>query len=75
MLVDVSVRSQEITLFGNKQKMPIAIAPTGTAGLMWYHGEIELAGQRIEVPEGSKRLLVFVALQSGRVERRYAAAK
>ena len=35
---------------------------------------VTLAGQRIEVPEGSKRLLVFVALQSGRVERRYAAA-
>jgi DNA-binding SARP family transcriptional activator len=35
---------------------------------------VMLAGRRIEVPEGSKRLLVFVALQSGRVERRYAAA-
>jgi isopentenyl diphosphate isomerase/L-lactate dehydrogenase-like FMN-dependent dehydrogenase len=42
-LVDVSGRSQEITLFGQKQKMPLVIAPTGTAGLMWYHGEIELA--------------------------------
>ena len=35
---------------------------------------VTLAGRRIEVPEGSKRLLVFVSLQSGRVERRYAAA-
>jgi len=42
-LVDVSGRSQEITLFGQKQKMPLVIAPTGTAGLMWYHGEIALA--------------------------------
>jgi isopentenyl diphosphate isomerase/L-lactate dehydrogenase-like FMN-dependent dehydrogenase len=42
-LVDVSGRNQEITLFGQKQKMPLVIAPTGTAGLMWYHGEIELA--------------------------------
>jgi isopentenyl diphosphate isomerase/L-lactate dehydrogenase-like FMN-dependent dehydrogenase len=42
-LIDVSRRSQEITLFGHKHKMPIAIAPTGTAGLMWYRGEIELA--------------------------------
>jgi len=42
-LVDVSRRCQEISLFGNKQKMPIVIAPTGTAGLMWYQGEIELA--------------------------------
>jgi L-lactate dehydrogenase (cytochrome)/(S)-mandelate dehydrogenase len=42
-LVDVSARSQEITLFGNKQNMPIVIAPTGTAGLMWHEGEIALA--------------------------------
>jgi len=42
-LVDVSKRSQEITLFGQKHKMPLVIAPTGTAGLMWYRGEIELA--------------------------------
>lgn len=42
-LVDVSKRSQEITLFGKKQKMPIVIAPTGSAGLMWYHGEAALA--------------------------------
>ena len=42
-LVDVSRRSQAVTLFGKEQKMPIAIAPTGTAGLMWYEGELELA--------------------------------
>src|SRR5574341_1821471 len=42
-LVDVSKRSQEITLFGRQHKMPIGIAPTGTAGLMWYEGEIALA--------------------------------
>ncbi len=42
-LVDVSGRSQEITLFGQKQKMPVIIAPPGTAGLMWHHGEIHLA--------------------------------
>jgi DNA-binding SARP family transcriptional activator len=30
-------------------------------------------GRRLEIPEGSKRLLVFVALNSGRVSRRYAA--
>ena len=42
-LVDVSKRSQEVTLFGKKHKMPIVIAPTGTAGLMWYEGELALA--------------------------------
>jgi DNA-binding SARP family transcriptional activator len=29
--------------------------------------------QRLEIPEGSKRLLAFVALHNGRIERRYAA--
>jgi len=42
-LVDVSGRSQAITLFGKPQNMPIAIAPTGSAGLTWYEGEIALA--------------------------------
>lgn len=31
------------------------------------------AGRRLAVPEGSKKLLVFVALHDGRVDRRYAA--
>ncbi|MBG0737918.1 SARP family transcriptional regulator [Paeniglutamicibacter antarcticus] len=31
------------------------------------------AGRRIAVPEGSKKLLVFVALHDGRVDRRHAA--
>ena len=31
-LVDVSKRTQEITLFGQTQKLPICVAPTGTAG-------------------------------------------
>lgn len=43
VLADVSQRSQEITLFGHRQKMPIAIAPTGAAGIMWHDGEIALA--------------------------------
>jgi DNA-binding SARP family transcriptional activator len=30
-------------------------------------------GQRIEIPDGSKRLLVFVTLNGGRVSRRHAA--
>ncbi|MDO8597171.1 MAG: alpha-hydroxy acid oxidase [Sulfuricaulis sp.] len=42
-LIDVSGRSQGITLFGRELKMPIAIAPTGSAGLMWHEGEIALA--------------------------------
>jgi (S)-mandelate dehydrogenase len=42
-LVDVSARSQEITLFGRKAPLPIAVGPTGTAGLLWYQGEVGLA--------------------------------
>jgi len=42
-LVDVSKRSLGIKLFGHDIKMPLAIAPTGIAGLMWYQGELELA--------------------------------
>jgi L-lactate dehydrogenase (cytochrome)/(S)-mandelate dehydrogenase len=42
-LVDVSGRRQDITLFGKRHEMPIAIAPTGSAGLTWYEGEIALA--------------------------------
>ena len=42
-LVDVSRRSQEITLFGKKHRSPIAIAPMGVVDLMWYQGTVELA--------------------------------
>jgi len=42
-LVDVSGRSMAITLFGKPASMPMAIAPTGAAGLCWYLGELELA--------------------------------
>ena len=42
-LVDVSARTPETTLFGKRHSMPLAIAPTGTAGLMWYRGEVALA--------------------------------
>jgi isopentenyl diphosphate isomerase/L-lactate dehydrogenase-like FMN-dependent dehydrogenase len=41
--VDVSKRNQDTTIFGVKHKMPLVIAPTGTAGLMWYEGELALA--------------------------------
>jgi DNA-binding SARP family transcriptional activator len=34
---------------------------------------VMLNGDRLEIPDGSKRLLVFVALGCGRVDRRYAA--
>jgi isopentenyl diphosphate isomerase/L-lactate dehydrogenase-like FMN-dependent dehydrogenase len=42
-LVDVSGRSLATTLFGKPVSMPMAIAPTGAAGLCWHEGELELA--------------------------------
>jgi isopentenyl diphosphate isomerase/L-lactate dehydrogenase-like FMN-dependent dehydrogenase len=42
-LVDVSGRSTATTLFGKPVSMPMAIAPTGAAGLCWHEGELELA--------------------------------
>ena len=71
VLVDVSGRSQEITLFGNRQKMPIAIAPTGSAGLTWHEGEIALAraakeaGIPFALATGSMTAMERVAEQAG----------
>jgi len=70
-LVDVSKRSQEITLFGRTQKMPIVIAPTGTAGLMWHEGEIALARAAAEagipftLATGSMTAMEKVAAEAG----------
>ena len=70
-LVDTSRRSQEVTLFGKRHKMPIAVAPTGSAGLAWYEGEIELAraAARAGIPftlaTGSMTALERVAEQAG----------
>ena len=43
VLVDVSQRNQEVTLFGKQHGMPLGIAPTGPAGMLYYKGELELA--------------------------------
>jgi isopentenyl diphosphate isomerase/L-lactate dehydrogenase-like FMN-dependent dehydrogenase len=42
-LIDVSGRSTKSLLFGKSQAAPIAISPTGSAGLCWFEGELELA--------------------------------
>jgi len=71
VLVDVSKRSQEITLLGKKQKMPIIVAPTGSAGLAWYEGEIALAraaaayGIPFTLASGSMTKLERVAAEAG----------
>jgi isopentenyl diphosphate isomerase/L-lactate dehydrogenase-like FMN-dependent dehydrogenase len=43
VMIDVSRRSCETSWFGRKQSMPVALAPTGAAGLVYYNGELELA--------------------------------
>jgi isopentenyl diphosphate isomerase/L-lactate dehydrogenase-like FMN-dependent dehydrogenase len=71
VLVDISTRSQEITLFGKRQKMPIIVAPTGSAGLAWHEGEIALAraaaahGIPFTMASGSMTKLERVAAEAG----------
>jgi DNA-binding SARP family transcriptional activator len=53
----------------------MAQLPAATSVLRLVNGPFVTSanGLRLEVPEGSKRLLVFVALHPGQVERRFAA--
>ncbi len=58
-LVDVSGRSVATTLFGKPASLPMAIAPTGAAGLCWHEGELELAqggGQGADPADAVHRL-------------------
>lgn len=70
-LVDVSARNQGVTLFGKQHKMPILIAPTGIAGLLWHEGEIALAraakeaGIPFTLATGSMTAMEKVAEQAG----------
>ena len=70
-LVDTSKRSQAIELFGQRHDMPIAIAPTGSAGLAWHEGEIALAraakaaGIPFTLATGSMTSLERVAAEAG----------
>ncbi len=43
VLVDVSRRALDTTLFGGPSTMPLVVAPTGAAGLLWLDGEIAVA--------------------------------
>ncbi|HEV7801679.1 MAG TPA: alpha-hydroxy acid oxidase [Burkholderiales bacterium] len=42
-LVDVSGRSQQVTLFGKTYTAPFGVAPTGAAGLYWHDADVALA--------------------------------
>ncbi len=43
VLVDVSRRSQRVTLFGKEHAAPIGVAPTGVAGLYCFDADVMLA--------------------------------
>lgn len=43
VLVDVSHRSTRTDFFGQSSSAPLAVAPTGAAGLLWFDGEIVVA--------------------------------
>jgi isopentenyl diphosphate isomerase/L-lactate dehydrogenase-like FMN-dependent dehydrogenase len=42
-LVDLRERDMGTEIFGKRISFPLAIAPTGAAGLCWYQGELALA--------------------------------
>ncbi len=42
-MVDLTQRDMGTELFGKRVSLPLAIAPTGIAGLLWYQGELALA--------------------------------
>ena len=43
VVTDISDVKLDANIFGGPTAMPLAIAPTGTAGLAWFEGEFELA--------------------------------
>lgn len=42
-LVDVSQRSQAVTVFGKTYASPMILGPTGLAGIVWPNGDLEIA--------------------------------
>ena len=69
VLVDVSKRSQQTSLFGRTYAAPFGIAPMGITALSAYRGDLVLAqaAARRERPDGHERL---VAHQAGGGARR-----
>lgn len=43
VLCDVSAPDQAVTVLGDTMTMPVVIAPTAVAGLVWHDGEVQLA--------------------------------
>jgi (S)-mandelate dehydrogenase len=72
VLVDVSAIDTSVEIFGKKTSLPLAVAPTGIAGLTWYEGELELAraaakaGVPFTLATGSNTPMEKVAETGGR---------
>jgi L-lactate dehydrogenase (cytochrome) len=62
VMVDVSKRSHATTILGEPISMPLAIAPTGLAGLIYPNGEIE--GTRAAAAEGIPFCLSMMSICS-----------
>jgi isopentenyl diphosphate isomerase/L-lactate dehydrogenase-like FMN-dependent dehydrogenase len=71
VLVDVSKIDTSVEIFGKQASLPMAIAPTGIAGLTWYEGELELAkaaakaGVPFTLATGSNTALEKIAQEAG----------
>ena len=71
MAVDVSGRTAAADFMGQRHAMPLAVAPTGAAGLVWHEGELAIAkaAAAADVPftlaTGSMTSMEKVAKQAG----------
>lgn len=71
VLVDVSDVRMDAQILGLPSSLPMAIAPTGIAGLCWYEGELELAkaaakaGVPFTLATGSNTSMEKVAKEAG----------
>ncbi|WP_189051563.1 alpha-hydroxy acid oxidase [Aliidongia dinghuensis] len=70
VLVDVSRRDLSVTLLGRRQPLPLVVAPTAAAGLVWHQGEVALARAAGEagipfcIPTGSITAMERIAAES-----------
>ena len=70
-MVDLTERDMGVDLLGGRANLPMAIAPTGIAGLAWYQGELALAkaaakkGIPFTLATGSITSMETIAEQAG----------
>jgi isopentenyl diphosphate isomerase/L-lactate dehydrogenase-like FMN-dependent dehydrogenase len=71
VLRDISDVKLHTEIFGRSAALPLAIAPTGIAGLCWYEGELELAkaaakmGVPFTLATGSNTAMEKIAKEAG----------